>query len=61
MSTEMILVWLSMSKYLEKSITMVNVRCKGKGYSKIEGFIMCDREDEANGVVVGSEIMLDRG
>ena len=34
---------------------------QGEGLFKIEGFIMCDREDEANGVVVGSEIMLDKG
>ena len=34
MSAEMSLVWLTMSKALEKSIAMVNVRCEVQGSLK---------------------------
>ena len=46
----MSLVWLTLSTTLEKSITMVNVRCGGNGRLKRQAFL-CAEKDGSGGVV----------
>ena len=63
MSAKMNLVWLPLSKALEKSIAMVVERCQcvvwRTGLVETPGYSMFEGDEGWNGGVVGTEDMLD--
>ena len=44
--------------FLEKSITMINLRSETRAV-ETPGYIFCERKEDGNGGVVGTEAMLD--
>ena len=58
MSAVMSLVWLNISKALEKSITMISLRGGTRGV-ETPGYILCERKEDGNAGVVGTEAVLD--